>query len=382
MSANHGWEGWRFHPAAGTPKHGPTLDKPQTKAFYAFDSWWALLVRSDETVLPELALFELGEDQHSWRDSGTTLSRTALATADAHFDGEVLWVALRAPGVGVSLQRLRFDHSQRSWLADPGGTWEAPDFETPSVSIATGADGQVWVSFCAKGLPWYSGGPTSDFPRLPEAAPVPGATATLRAVDLSALVAFEDGVALLWSDQGRETFFFGVPESNGAWSIEVAAAGGLVADDHIAGRNHKGRLFFAIKTSRDDDPSRAADDSLLMLLVREPDGRWHDHKVVSVDHPVTRPIPLIEPKAGLVHVLYTHGPNPGVRAIHSKSARLEELEFPDGPGEVVIAGIDAEINDVTSSREPLTEAHGAILLASDGANRRYYFRYLNARVIR
>ena len=58
-------------------------------------------------------------------------------------------------------------------------------------------------------------------------------------------------------------------------------------------------------------------------------------------------MPLLEPDTERIHVLYTHGPNPGVRSIFVKSANLTALEFPSGPGVPLIAAPGAEMNDVT-----------------------------------
>lgn len=371
-----GSPGWRFHPDCATPKHGATLDKPQTKAFFAHGSWWAVLARPEEHGRAELALFELVGTK-AWRDAGTTVSADPQTTADATYDGESLWVATRAPEVGIVLARYRFMPDERRWARDPAGVWQRHAV-TPSVSVAVATDRTVWLTYCSAGLPYVTGAHTEVFPDLPPPSPIPGATGTLWDVDLSAALPVDDTVGILWSDQGTETFSFAVRDRDGGWQVEVAATGGLVADDHIAARTFGGRCYFAVKTSRDDDPACATDDALILLLVREPDRNWHAHRVVSIEHPVTRPIPIIEPETGRIHVLYTYGANPGARTIREKVARLDDLKFSDGPGEIVIEADGARINDVTSGREPLTAATGGIVLASDGLDRRYYFRMLEA----
>lgn len=373
MIVSSAWRGWRFHPGAGTQKHGPTLDKPQTKVFFAEGSWWAVLARGESTHDPELAIFELVDGTQRWRDSGLVVSSDPLATADAHFDGSRLWVATRSARTGIRLQQLVLEAGSRSWRPHPRGSWQLPGIETPSVSVTTGSDGTVWVAYTTGHLPMCASAPIEAFPELGAPAPVPGARATLWDVDLAALVSLDAHVAVMWSDQGSESFQFALCSGDGAWTVETPLSGGLAADDHVAVRVLAGRVYAAVKTSRDDDPARAADGALLLLLVREPDGRWHHHQVAAVEDPVTRPMPMLDPESGTVHVFYTWGSNPGTRSIRKKTARLDTLRFPPGSGDVVLAGEGAHLNDVTGSRDPLTRRSGAVVLASDGAARHYYF---------
>jgi hypothetical protein len=370
-----GFIGWRYHGASGTSKHGPTLDKPQTKFWRANGSWWAVLANSEDDV-EGLSVYQFDEHAEAFTKASETLTNKPCASVDAHFDGKELLLAIRAPEVGIELQRLHYDDDMQRYLPDPDGSWTEPEVESPSVSVTKSKVGSIVLTY-ATDLPYYLSSPQSSFPHLGTSAALPGATPTLIGVDLSAVIALGDDVALLWSDQGRESFFCAILREDGTVDIEIAVSGGLVADDHIAVREYQGRLFVAVKTSRDDDPARASDDSLLLLLVREPTGKWHHHCVAKIHEPVTRPMPLLEPEAGLIHVLYTHGPNPGERTIRARSARLDQFEFA-AQETTVMAVSNGQLNDVTGSREPLTRHNGALVAASDGHASRYHFAHLHA----
>src|SRR5439155_528039 len=99
---------------------------------------------------------------------------------------------------------------------------------------------------------------------------------TVRPDDIAGVQRLQGGIGVFWSNQLTDKFYFavhrdGAPAADpAAWQLEIAAAGGRVADDHF---NLKlasdGRLFAAVKTSH-HTPSSA----LIGLLVRSPAGVW------------------------------------------------------------------------------------------------------------
>lgn len=379
VESTSGFVGWRFPERAGTIKHGPTLDKPQTKFWYHREQWWAILAQEETRYPAGLAIFRFDSECANFHRAGPVVTRAGLATADACPDGDDLYIATRSPESGIELHRLRFDTFTNRYEIASRRTWHLPGVSTPSVSVAVGYGDNLVLTY-ATDRPYLVMGPKANYPDLGVPTAVPGSQPGLWDVDLSAVVALDTVVALLWSDQSRETFFCALIDPDGTATIEVAASGGLAADDHIAARVYGDRLFVAVKTSCDVDPEHARDDALILLLIRELDGRWHEHMVCRTDETVTRPMPLIDPESQLVHVLYTHGPNPGHRSIRARSARLDDLNF-SSRETVVMNANEAELNDVTSSRMPLTAATGALVGASDGVNRRYHFAFLSPGLI-
>src|SRR5688500_8158001 len=98
----------------------------------------------------------------------------------------------------------------------------------------------------------------------------------------AALVAFDDRVGVLWSDQSTGSFSFAYHQDGAdplAWTREVALQGQAVADNHISLKRVPSEppdtLVAAVKTSA-GDRAETADTPLIRVLVRAPDGQWSD----------------------------------------------------------------------------------------------------------
>ena len=156
-----------------------------------------------------------------------------------------------------------------------------------------------------------------------------------------------------------------------AWQLEIAAAGGNVADDHF---NLKlasdGRLFAAVKTSRSNPSS-----TLVGLLVRSPAGVWSPlHKVTDVEFNPTRPLCLLDETASRVYVFYSLDQS----AIYYKTSDVDSLAFPDGRGTpFIVSPLAADINNPTSTKQNIDARTGLVVLASSSERMTYWHRRLD-----
>jgi Ca2+-binding RTX toxin-like protein len=187
--------------------------------------------------------------------------------------------------------------------------------------------------------------------------------------DISSVVAFGgDEIGVMWSNQRSWEFSFAVHrdgEPAGAWSIESALSGPNLVDDHInlkAGGN--GQVYAAVKTDS---------DRLILLLVREPAGTWSSHVFSRRSEKQSRPIVVIDEGARVVHMFAS---TEGGGTVYEKTAPLDDISFPSGPGRPVIKDADSSrVNNATSTKGNVTATTGLVVLASNPSTRRYWHHF-------
>jgi hypothetical protein len=196
--------------------------------------------------------------------------------------------------------------------------------------------------------------------------------------DISSIVSMSGSVGVIWSDHAASAFHFAV-HSNGAadsaWTLETPASAPFLADDHMVLRtllaDDSGRVYAAVKTSLNDTSSPPT-APLMLLLTRTAAGSWQRSTIATIADDVTRPTMALDQSARLVRVFYTANPK-GLSTIRTKSAALgDQPTFPAGSGSLVIGWPGVQINDATTTKQPVTTATGLVVLASDAEQGRYY----------
>jgi hypothetical protein len=166
--------------------------------------------------------------------------------------------------------------------------------------------------------------------------------------DLCALTAFDGNkIGVLWSNQLEAEFQFryhlDTNSDPGAWeTIEIAASGSNIADDHINLAVHSdGTIYAAVKTSKTGGPQ-------LLLLVRNPGtGNWSSYTVQNLGG--TRPVALLNESENKIFVIF-HPLGDG--DILYKYSSLNPISFPSTAS---ILDDRDNFQDITSTKQSFTD---------------------------
>jgi len=345
-----------------------TSQKPESKLWHHDGVWWGTLY-SDDAGAYRIHRLDLPTQQ--WVDTGVTVDPRMRSRQDVLWDGQKLYMVSRfqpAPSE-CRLYRFAYHAGAQVWSLDPGFPVDVPGGATEALTVAKDSTGRLWIAFTLNDRVWVAHTQGSDAQwSAPFVLPVPEGT-TVNFDDVAAVVALPGKIGVFWSNQATDRDYFAVHADGappGAWTLEVPAAGGNVADDHF---NLKvasdGRLFVAMKTSR-----TAPGATLIGLLVRAPSGAWSPvHPVVTTDFNPTRAQLLLDEVQRRAYLFYS----PQHATIHYKTTDLDAIAFPGGVGTAFIAkpGV-ADVNDPTTTKQNVDPATGLVVLASDFASGRRY----------
>ncbi|WP_250556511.1 PKD domain-containing protein [Pseudonocardia lacus] len=357
----------------GSGASAATADKPQSKLWFHDGSWWALMVTPTGTV----NVYELMAN-HTWRDTGTVVDERAASTGDALWTDGKLYVISRTGGSGgqVRLYRYSYAAGPRTFSRDSGyPVTPAGSGGTESATIDKDSLDRLWITFTRSSKVYVAHSTTSD---TTWTAPfrITGADTDVAADDISALVAMPGKIGVMWSDQASKSFRFAVhldSDPDTAWTVESPLSGTRLVDDHInlksISGDDQGRVHAALKTSRGDSSSDPDSDPSLVVLSRSSTGTWTSATSATVGDGLTRPQLALDTTNGLLFVMQST--ESGGKAYY-KSAPLGNISFPPGKGDTLISAPGALINNVSTTKDPVTAATGLVAIASDQFARRYY----------
>lgn len=350
---------------------GPTRSKSQSKVWFHDGRWWGLLLAP---VDGEFRIFGFDPDERVWVDTGTPVDSRHFVRADIHWDGTSLLV-LSAGGNTDSgrhaAQLTRFSYVEESgtWTLDAGFPVTVTDAGTGPITIARDGTGVLWLTYVTDNQVMIAATDGDDH-RWSDPTPLP-AERTAVAADEAAVVAFDGGVGVMWSNQLEEGVYY-VAHADGdpidAWSpTEVAIEGLGVADNHVSIRSIRtddGPVMVAVtKTSLDSIDGVGPLAPLVLLLVRAPDGTWTSSMVGRVGDRHTRPALVIE-DGRRIHVFAT-SPFDGGEIFH-KEADLEDLVFEPGLGDVFLSTAPTPlISNVSVPEQDVDGSTGMIIIAGD-----------------
>ncbi|MBI4942470.1 MAG: hypothetical protein HY830_17150 [Actinobacteria bacterium] len=375
-----GGAGWAALPAAaaGTPvtyaDHtypstvtAPTADKPQSKVWRNDNAWWSVLISASAGVP---TIHELRGD-HTWRDTGVAIDTRAASTADTESVGSQLYVASRSSGSNLLFSRFTYVPASRTYARDSGFPVTIATGGSESLTIARDTVGTVWATW-TRGSRVYLAHTTTSDTAWTAGTTVPVPDTTLSSDDISGIVSFNNSVGIMWSDQQSVAVRFAIHDDGDpdtAWRVETPLSGGLLADDHINLKSLvddvQGRVFAAVKTSK-----TASGDAIILVLKRTSSGTWTSTTGATKADGATRPQIVLDSEHSVLYLLMT-APEAG-GTIYYKSSPLSSLSFSSGRGSVFMQASGAKLNNVSTTRDPVTSATGLVAIASDDANKRYY----------
>lgn len=370
----------------------PTADKPQSKLWFAGNSWWALLPTTEGPSLWQRTAPGWREHPAIRRDLQGLPGRVdvwsdgAEVTAAGVADRTLAIFSLRAEGSPVS-----------SWRAQHLATWSVPASEAmETVTIARDGAGCWWVAATVTPVTAERPaevGKTVGKKRAAPARPrnvvvwtssdrvkwtqLPPLETGIGGDDICTVTPVPGGIGVAWSDQVRDRVGFrrhGDGQATSDWApVEIAEAGGRTADDHLhAALAGDGTLWLATKNSVDQ-----ADAPQLVLRIRSRDGLWQNLPYLprtSAAEP-SRPVVIAaaDPKVLLLgHTVYDRSDPFKGRIVFGRVARGDDRVLPSAV--TVIApdpALRARINDITTPKAPFPADAPWIVLASDAEGRVY-----------
>jgi hypothetical protein len=337
----------------------PTSGENQSKLWFHADAWWALLV---EPTGRSVRVFELMPD-HTWRPTSAVINADAGDVGDALRDGDTVHVVTRSGDASLFYVELAFDPAARDYRA-AAPVLVTPRNSTSPATIAKDAAGVLWVGYAnaANVLVTSSldGGLTWGRATM-LASEGAGGTA-----EVGALIAYDDRVGMLWSDQATGSFRFashGPGDDPSLWVQELAASGPNEADNHVSLGRIPGdagdTLVAAVKTAHGDllgDPAAG----MINVLVRAPGGQWSTVPVSKVADGLNDPILQVDLATRTLHVFATRDVS-----IIRKTSPLDTIGFEPGIGTVFVNGAGHQLGDPTGTKDALDTRSGLVILASD-----------------
>jgi Bacterial Ig-like domain len=356
----------------------PSEDKPQSKLWYTGGTWWALMVNSGGSLVH---IHELMPD-HTWRNTGVQVDTRVNSTGDALWSpaDNTLFVASRATGSNLQVNRFSYNPTSRSWAQDAGFPVSVDSGGgSESATIDRDSQGLLWVTYTRASRVWVAHSTNTSgtawtagfLPAVPDTV--------IKFDDLSALIAFGTSVGVMWSDQESGAFRFAIHrdgDPDNVWRTEDALVGPYLADDHLNLKQlvggPQGRVYAAIKTSANDSATASPGDTLVGVLTRteaaDGTGTWALAPAGTVADDHTRPLIMID---STNQELYFFATAPGQGGdIFYKKTPLSNVQFGPGRGTPFVDAAPV-VNNATGAKDPVTAQTGLVVLAVAEGQKRY-----------
>jgi RTX calcium-binding nonapeptide repeat (4 copies) len=366
----------------------PTGEKPQSKLWFNDGTWWASMFNR---TVGSYRIYRYDRATHTWGDTGTLIDERNNSKADTLWDGSHLYVA--TAGVcttcgpqSARLLRYSYDAQTKRYSLDPGfpvsgisnGGMEA-------IVLDKDTTGKLWVTYTQKRNVYVNRSLSTDQTwGTPFVLPVEGTD--VRSDDISAVVAFDSQIGVMWSNQNDSAMYFATHtdgDADDVWqSSRTAIQGPNFADDHISLRSLQvddvsGRVFAAVKTSLNDLPNPNPNAPLIFLLARDQNGNWTNHVFGRVGDNHTRPIVMIDEEHRDLY-MFASAPCCDGGAIYYKKTALSNISFPGGVGTPFIQNAtDTHINNATSTKQNVNSDTGMLVLASDDTSKFYVHNFID-----
>jgi hypothetical protein len=304
--------------------------------------------------------------------------------ADVLWDGAHLYVASAGPSGSQTsdsarILRFSYDGVTESYTLDTGFPVTVTTAGMEAIVLAKDTTGMLWLTYTDNLAVYVAHSTTDDVSwTVPYVLPVAGA-ANLISDDLSAIVAFNSQIGIMWSNQNDDAMYFATHSDGAAddqWASNPAIQDPGYADDHISIKSlqgdSSGQVFAAVKTSLNDSGGGPGAPLILLLVLAE-NGSWSRHTFGRVSDDHTRPIVLIDEENRDVYVFATVPVGSATSgAIYYKKSSLDNISFPTGLGTPYIwNSTDDHINNATSTKQNLNSATDLLMIAGDD-NTRYY----------
>ena len=370
----------------------PTGQKPQSKLWFHDGLWWGVLFN---TSAQRFHIYRFNWAAQTWVDTGTVVDDRQGSSADCLWDGRRLYVASAVSSNSLSdtgLRVLRYSYSSvtQTYSRDGGFPVVVASATVEAVVLDKDTTGRLWVTYTdgngAGGRQVYVAHSTANDKNwtAPYVLPVAGA-ANLTGDDISALVAFDSQIGVMWSNQADHAMYFAAHAdgaSDAVWAVNPALQGPNYADDHINLKSLQadpsGRVFAAVKTSLNDVSPSTSSQPLVLLLVLDENGSWNRYTFGRVSDRHNRPLVLIDAENRNLYLFATvqlSGQTSGWIAY--KQTSLDNIAFDAGPGTPFIqSSTYTHLNNAASTKQNLNRASGLLVIAGDDSDRSYFHNVL------
>ena len=358
----------------------PTASSAQSKLWFAQGSWWAVLFAPKTN---RLVIYRLDPATQVWADTGTLVDERVAARSDALWDGTHLYIASGgsrpSPNHAIRMRRFSYDTTGKRYVLDAGFPVTINPTGGSPVVITKDSTGVMWASFAVDGRVWVSHTLDHDAHWTRPAA-LPQQEAVIDPTDVAAIAAFGPGkVGVVWSNQLQGAVYVSVHDdgaADDAWSPVETVQTGTGVDNEVsvtavplAGGSETG-LATTVSTTLDKGEAVRQLDPLTMLAIRDETAGWRTNLIGLVRDHHARPVIMVDPSANTVYVAATSPGNGGT--IFYKRASLDGLQFDTGTGTPLLTSTtDLQMDDVTSTKGPITAESGLVALAVDRSTGRY-----------
>ena len=368
--------GYRDFSFSANAVDNPTGEKPQSKLWFNDGTWWASMFNR---TVEEYHIYRYDQATHTWGDTGTLIDERNSSKADTLWDGNHLYVASVGAqptntSHGARILRYSYDPTTKTYTRDPGFPITITSGGLETIVLDKDTTGRLWVTYTQNRKVYVNRTLSNDQTwGTPFVLPVKGTSVS--ADDISAVIAFDSQIGVMWSNQVDSAMYFATHtdgDPDNVWQgSRTAIQGPNYADDHISLRSlqatdSSGRVFAAVKTSLNDLSNPNPNAPLIFLLVRDRDGNWTNNVFGRVGDNHTRPIVMLDEEHRDLYMFAT-APCCTGGAIYYKKTSLSNVSFSSGVGTPFIQSpTDTNINDATSTKQNVSSATGLMVMASSG----------------
>lgn len=361
-----------------------TSEKPESKLWYADNSWWGVLWNK---TIGSNNIYRLNLATQTWIDTGTSVDSRSSSRADVLWDeaNRKLYVSSHVSTSSASAttdpstwgRLYRYSYSNGTYSLDSGFPVNITRGKAEAVTIAKDTKGKIWATYVQSQRVMVNHSNASDTDwGVPYLLPASTTASTTTTDDISAVVAFGPGnIGVMWSNQNTNKFYFSVHvdgDADNVWQPEQTALPGPngteTSDDHInlksVQSDNSGRVYAAIKTSLN-----SSNAPLVMLLVRDAAGSWSNNVFGRVTDHHTRPVVLLDVEHNRIYMFATSPDSPPPMAVFYKTSPMNNVNFPIGRGAPFIQSTtELSINNPSSTKQNVSSATGLVVLASNSAS--------------
>jgi hypothetical protein len=357
----------------------------QAKLWYNDGSWWGALFRPTRDA-NTINRFDAATG--TWIDTGVIVDDRNNSRADMLWDGTHLYAVSggedpTSDKQAAIIARFSYDTGSRTYQPDRGFPIRITAAGSQAFTIDKDDDGLFWVTYTNNQTVYAMHSLATDRDwTAPFEIPVPEAH-DITTDDISAVVAYDGHIGIMWSDQTDGAMYFGSHRNgdpDAAWSVTGAIEGPALADNHMSlKRLHDdpaGLVMATVKTSRNDVLDATPQDALIVLVVLRRDGSWERHTIGTVKENQTRPLLAVDSDHRELYV-YTSAPCCSGGTIYRTSSSLDTIDFPPGLGQVVMRrGRASELNNPTSTKQLVNQQTGLLVVSADDRSNYYLHEYL------
>ena len=380
-----------FSFANGDGLTAPTGSKPESKAWFNDNDWWAVMFNP---TLHGTDIYKLDLATQRWTDTGTPVDDRPTAKGDTLWDqtsGKLYIVSNLHVNSAASttnssnwgrLYRYSYDSGAKVYSLDSGFPVTVTKGKEETLVVAKDSTGTLWVAYVegSKVMVNHSNGSDSVW-GSPFALPVSTVARSTTSDDIASVLAFGGNkIGVFWSNQSTKNDYFAIHQDGAAdttWSPEEIALGsgvncsGACADDHINIKSDStGNIYVASKTSFSDDSQ-----PLINLLLRATNGTWARTTYSTHKFGDTRGIVLLDEPHNRLYFFVSSTEAGG--NIDYKITSMSNPSFVDGDGDPFIDNpTDAHLNNATSTKQNVTSSTGLMVMASDDTSKFYAHNFI------